>query len=89
MVLLKDFSEKGFVFFTNYESRKGQELARNPQASLCFYWDIISRQIRVDGKVSKVSREESIEYFGKRPLKSRISAYISEQSKVIKDKQVN
>ena len=89
MVLLKDFSDKGFVFFTNYESKKGQELSMNPQASMCFYWDIISRQIRVDGKVHKIPHEESAAYFNKRPLNSRISAYISDQSKVIRDKQVN
>jgi len=88
MVLLKDFSDKGFSFFTNYTSKKGQELDANPQASLCFYWDVMSRQIRIDGKVVKLSREQSIEYFSKRPLKSRISAYISDQSKVIKNKEV-
>ena len=88
MVLLKDYSAKGFTFFTNYTSRKGQELEANPYASLLFYWDVMSRQIRIEGKVSKISREESIEYFGKRPFKSRVSAYISDQSKVIKDKQV-
>lgn len=87
MVLLKDFDDKGFVFFTNYTSRKGQELTENPQASLCFYWDIISRQIRIDGKVTKISREESESYFNKRPLNSRVSAFISDQSKVIKDKE--
>ena len=88
MVLLKDFSDKGFTFFTNYDSKKGKELEENPQASLCFYWDIISRQIRIDGKVKKINREDSVGYFSKRPLNSRISAYISEQSKVIKDKHV-
>lgn len=88
MVLLKDFTENGFTFFTNYTSKKGQELDKNPQASLCFYWDIMSRQIRIDGKVSKIDREKSIGYFSRRPLNSRISAYISDQSKVIKDKQV-
>jgi len=88
MVLLKDYSTKGFTFFTNYTSRKGQELEANPYASLLFYWDVMSRQIRIEGKVSKISREESIEYFGKRPFKSRVSAYISDQSKVIKDKKV-
>jgi pyridoxamine 5'-phosphate oxidase len=88
MVLLKDFSSDGFTFFTNYTSRKGQELAENPHASICFYWDVMSRQIRIDGTVSKVPREKSVEYFSKRPLNSRISAFISDQSKVIKDKQV-
>lgn len=88
MVLLKDFSQNGFTFFTNYTSKKGQELDKNPVASLCFYWDVMSRQIRIDGKVVKIDREKSIEYFSKRPLNSRISAYISDQSTVIKDKQV-
>lgn len=89
MVLLKGFSNEGFVFFTNYTSKKGQELDANPQASLCFYWDVMSRQIRIDGKVSKISREESVDYFSKRPLNSRVSAYISDQSKVIKNREVN
>lgn len=88
MVLLKDFTDNGFTFFTNYTSKKGQELEANPQASLCFYWDVMSRQIRIDGKVVKIDREKSSEYFSKRPLNSRISAFISDQSKVIKDKQV-
>lgn len=88
MVLLKDFSDDGFTFFTNYESKKGKDLAENPQASLCFYWDIISRQIRVDGKVVKIDRSLSDGYFSKRPFNSRISAYVSEQSKVIPNKQV-
>lgn len=89
MVLLKDFDQKGFTFFTNYLSRKGVELAENPQCSLCFYWGPVSRQIRIEGRVTKVSREESSSYFSQRPFNSRISAYISEQGKVIKDKQVS
>ena len=88
MVLLKDFSDAGFTFFTNYQSKKGKELEANPQASICFYWDVMSRQIRIEGKVSKIEREKSVEYFSKRPLNSRVSAFISEQSKVIKDRQV-
>ena len=88
MVLLKSFDDTGFKFFTNYNSRKGQELDANPQAALCFYWDVISRQIRVEGKVKRISREESADYFSKRPLNSRISGYISDQSKVIPNKEV-
>ena len=88
MVLLKGFSEAGFVFFTNYNSKKGQELDANPQACLNFYWDVMSRQVRIDGKVSKIGREETANYFTRRPLNSRISAYISDQSKVIENKQV-
>ena len=89
MVLLKDFDEKGFVFFTNYNSKKGQELTENPRASLVFYWDVISRQVRIDGKIVKIDRETSHNYFSKRPLNSRISAYISDQSKVIENKEVS
>lgn len=88
MVLLKSFSDEGFIFFTNYTSKKGQELDANPQASLCFYWDVMSRQIRIDGLVKKIAREESADYFNKRPLNSRVSAYISDQSKVIKNREV-
>ena len=88
MVLLKDYSDKGFKFFTNYTSKKGQELEMNPYASMCFYWDQVSRQVRVEGKVHKISNEESYDYFNKRPLNSRISAYISDQSKVMKDRKV-
>ena len=88
IVLVKDFSDKGFKFFTNYTSKKGQELEANPYASMCFYWDAVSRQVRIDGKVHKISSQESEEYFSKRPLNSRISAYISDQSKVIKDRNV-
>jgi pyridoxamine 5'-phosphate oxidase len=72
MVLLKDFSDAGFSFFTNYGSRKGHELDENPQASILFYWDMTSRQVRIDGRVVKFSREQSTEYFEKRPFKSRI-----------------
>jgi pyridoxamine 5'-phosphate oxidase len=88
MVLLKDYSENGFKFFTNYNSKKGQELESNPYASMCFYWEAVSRQVRVDGKVHRITSEESLDYFNKRPLNSRISAYISEQSNVIKNRGV-
>lgn len=88
MVLLKNFDNKGFTFFTNYTGRKAQELEANPQASILFYWDVMSRQVRIEGKVKRVSREESVEYFSKRPFNSRVSAYISEQSKVVPNKQV-
>jgi pyridoxamine 5'-phosphate oxidase len=88
MVLLKDYSDKGFKFFTNFNSRKGHEMAENPYASLCFYWESLSRQVRIEGKVEKISDAESEEYFSKRPFNSRISAYISAQSEIIRDKQV-
>jgi pyridoxamine 5'-phosphate oxidase len=88
MVLLKDFDERGFVFYTNYESQKGQELEANPRASLVFYWVTLDRQIRINGAVSKVSREESEEYFRTRPLDSRLSAWASKQSRVIPSREV-
>lgn len=83
MVLLKGFDERGFVFFTNYESRKGRELAANPRAALCFYWESLERQIRIQGSVERVSAEESDEYFATRPEGSRFGAAASPQSTVI------
>lgn len=83
MVLLKGFDVKGFVFYTNYESRKARELAKNARASLLFYWGNLERQVRVDGRVVKVSRRESDEYFATRPRGSQLSAWASPQSKVI------
>jgi pyridoxamine 5'-phosphate oxidase len=80
VVLLKGFDERGFVFFTNYESRKGQHLAQNPRAALNFHWPWLERQIQIEGNVSRVSHEESQTYFDKRPLKSRLGAIISPQS---------
>ncbi|HET9373968.1 MAG TPA: pyridoxamine 5'-phosphate oxidase, partial [Chthoniobacterales bacterium] len=82
-VLLKGFDHQGFVFFTNYESRKGEQLQQNPRAALNFHWPWLERQIQIEGSVNKVSREESQIYFDKRPLGSRLSAIISAQSKVI------
>nr|BAN20815.1 pyridoxamine 5'-phosphate oxidase [Riptortus pedestris] len=83
MVLLKGYGPEGFKFFTNYESRKGCDLAENPQASLMFYWPPFNRQVRIEGKVEKVPDSESVEYFNKRPISSRVSAIISEQSKLV------
>lgn len=83
VVLLKGLDERGFVFFTNYESRKGQELAENPRAALCFHWELLERQASVMGAVEKISREESEAYFKTRPLGSRIGAWASRQSAVI------
>jgi pyridoxamine 5'-phosphate oxidase len=77
---LKGFDERGFVFFTNYESRKGRDLAQNPRAALNFHWPWLERQIQIEGNVAKVPRDESQVYFDKRPLKSRLSAIISPQS---------
>jgi pyridoxamine 5'-phosphate oxidase len=82
-VLLKGFDAAGFVFYTNYESRKGRELAANPRGALLFYWDPLGRQVRIEGSVAKVSAEESDAYFATRPLASRFSALASPQSAVI------
>ncbi len=83
IVLLKGVDPKGFVFFTNYQSRKGQELAANPVAALTFMWKELERQVRIEGAVEKVSPEESEAYFATRPLGSRIGAWASPQSEVI------
>jgi pyridoxamine 5'-phosphate oxidase len=83
IVLLKGFDAQGFVFFTNYESRKGDELAANPRAALLFYWAQLTRQIRVEGEVARVSAEESDAYFQTRSPLSRLGAWASQQSHVI------
>jgi pyridoxamine 5'-phosphate oxidase len=88
MVLLKGFDQRGFVFYTNYNSHKGQELAENPQASLVFWWVELERQVRISGRVEKVSENESDEYFYSRPLNSRLSAWASRQSEVIESREV-
>lgn len=88
MVLLKDFDEQGFVFYTNYNSQKGQELAENPQASLVFWWAQLERQVRIGGRVEKVSENQSDEYFFSRPLNSRLGAWVSNQSEVIESREV-
>lgn len=80
MVLLKGFDQEGFVFYTNYDSRKGRELTRNPYAALVFYWSRLERQVRVEGRVERVSDEESDAYFAARPLESRLGAWASRQS---------
>lgn len=81
MVLLKGVDARGFVFFTNYESRKGTELDKNPQAAACFYWQKLGRQVRVTGGVERVSAAESDEYFASRPRDARIGAWASAQSR--------
>jgi pyridoxamine 5'-phosphate oxidase len=88
IVLLKSFDERGFVFYTNYNSRKGNELEENARACLLFYWPALWRQVRIDGTVERVSEEESDEYFHSRPLGSRIGAWASEQSTAIQDRSV-
>ncbi|MBZ4189945.1 pyridoxamine 5'-phosphate oxidase [Niabella beijingensis] len=86
IVLLKGFSGKGFVFFTNYESRKGKELQQNPNACLVFFWKELERQVRITGTVSKVPENESDQYFYSRPVASQIGAIASPQSSVIPDR---
>ena len=86
IVLLKGTDHEGFVFFSNYLSRKGLQLAANPKAALTFHWHLPARQVRVEGKVTKISRRESVDYFNSRPLESRISACVSPQSSVIPDR---
>jgi pyridoxamine 5'-phosphate oxidase len=83
IVLLKGYDERGFVFFTDYRSRKGTELEQNPQAALVLYWPELERQVRISGPVSAVSREESEIYFRSRPRNSRLSTWVSHQSQVI------
>lgn len=80
IVLLKDFDERGFVFYTNYESHKGRELSLHPYASLLFFWASHERQVRIEGRVEKVSAEQSDTYYRSRPLASRIGAWASDQS---------
>lgn len=86
IVLLKGIDEQGLSFFTNYNSRKGQALAANPYASLVFFWPELERQVRIDGKVEKVSAQESEEYYHSRPLGSKLGAWASPQSEVIADR---
>ena len=87
MVLLKEVNPRGFVFFTNYQSRKGQSLAAHPFAALTFFWPELERQVRVEGRVEKLDAAASDEYFASRPYTSRIGAWASEQSQVIEGKK--
>lgn len=87
IVLLKGVDERGFLFFTNYESRKGKELAGNPNASLVFYWASQERQVCVSGRVERLSREESEAYYRSRPHGSRIGAWASRQSTAVPDRK--
>ena len=88
IVLLKGFDEGGFVFFTNYESQKGRELLANPRAALVCYWIELERQVRISGGVSRVSVEESEEYFQSRPLGSQLGAWASQQSEVVGGRKI-
>jgi pyridoxamine 5'-phosphate oxidase len=86
VVLLKGVDERGFIFFTNYDSRKGHELTENPQAALVFYWPDLERQVCVAGEASKLPLAESEEYFRSRPRGARIGAWASKQSEVLRDR---
>jgi pyridoxamine 5'-phosphate oxidase len=86
IVLLKDMDERGFVFYTNYESAKAQAMAATPRVSLLFFWGELERQVRITGSIEKVSREESDAYFQLRPRESRIGAWVSKQSSVIESR---
>ncbi|HKY01827.1 MAG TPA: pyridoxamine 5'-phosphate oxidase [Burkholderiales bacterium] len=86
VVLLKGVDHGGFVFYTNYESRKGEELATQPRAALLFFWTELERQVRIEGTVEQVGADESDEYYQRRPLASRIGAWASPQSRVITDR---
>lgn len=83
IVLLKSFDRKGYVFYTNYTSRKAEELAGNPRAALLFFWPELERQVRIEGRVEKVTTAESVKYFLSRPYGSQIGAWVSPQSSVI------
>jgi pyridoxamine 5'-phosphate oxidase len=88
IVLLKGFDERGFAFFTNYDSEKGRHLETNPFAALVFYWVQLERQVRISGAVEKTSREDSAAYFHSRPMGSRLGAWASKQSEVVDARQV-
>ena len=88
MVLLKQVDHEGFVFYTNYNSAKAEQLDANPYAALVFYWAKLDRQVRIEGSLSRTSREESLEYFATRPRESQIGAWASEQSEVIESRAV-
>ena len=87
VVLLRGINNKGITFFTNYNSRKGQELLQNSSAALLFYWRELERQVRIEGKIKKISKAESQKYFDTRPVKSQIAAWASDQSKEIADRE--
>jgi pyridoxamine 5'-phosphate oxidase len=88
MVLLKAFDSSGFVFYTNYSSRKAKQLSENPKASALFPWVALARQVIIEGKVEKVSRSETIKYFATRPFGSQVGAWVSDQSQVISSRSI-
>ena len=88
IVLLKGFDERGFAFFTNYDSEKARELEANPSAALAFYWAQLERQVRISGTVQRTSREDSAAYFHSRPIGSQLGAWVSKQSEVIDARRI-
>jgi pyridoxamine-phosphate oxidase len=88
IVLLKGFDNNGFVFYTNYLSRKGKEIAKNPLGALLFFWETLERQVRIEGVIEKVSREDSEKYFQTRPRASQLGAIASPQSQEIADREI-
>lgn len=86
IVLLKGYDERGFVFYTNYEGRKARELEENPSTALLFYWGELERQVRVEGRASRIPEKESDAYFASRPRGSQLGAWVSEQSRIIADR---
>ena len=88
IVLLKGYDDNGFVFFTNYKSHKGEELAQNPQACMVFFWKELERQVKIEGLIEKVSEKESDEYYFSRPIGSQVGAWCSPQSSVISSRNV-
>jgi pyridoxamine 5'-phosphate oxidase len=87
VVLLKGIEDNGFVFYTNYDSAKGHQIASNDRVGLCFYWPELERQVRIDGTIQKVSAQASLEYFNSRPYESRLGAWASAQSRPLPDRQ--
>ena len=87
MVLLKDFNKEGFVFYTNLNSQKGNELKDNPKAAMCFHWKSLLRQVRINGMVQKVSKEVADEYYNTRGYESRIGAWASKQSSILNNRE--
>ncbi len=87
MVLLKDFNDSGFVFYTNFNSKKSEDLNSNPNASMCFHWKSLLRQIRITGKIEKISNEEADKYYKTRSYESRIGAWASKQSKILNNRE--
>lgn len=88
VVLLKELTEEGFIFYTNYESAKGQQIDQHPQVAITFLWKEIERQVRIEGVASRVSEEKSLSYFQSRPKESQIGAWVSSQSSIIKDRSI-